>query len=94
MVNPFLLHIFHGDNTLDHGEQDNRNNDELQQIDEDVAKGLDILRSEVTATGKIKNQAGDHADDQRDQDLNGETEFLLHTFHLIKILFLTLLPSH
>ena len=55
-----LLHVFHGDNALDHGEQNNGNDDELQQIDEDITEGLQIVGSEIARTSKVANQANNN----------------------------------
>ena len=75
-----LLHVIHGQDTVDHGEQHHGDHDELQQVDEDGAKGLQVVGGEVRRAGKVADQADDDAQNQGDQDLHGETRFFLHTF--------------
>ena len=79
-----LLHVIHGENTVDHGEQHHGNNDELQEVDENGAKGLQVVGSKVGCASEIADQTDSDAQDQGNQDLHGKADFFLHTLTSIK----------
>ena len=66
-----LLHVVHGDDAVDHGQEHHRHDDELQKVHEDVAKGLEIVGGEVLPLGKVAHKTDHNAQDQGDQDLQG-----------------------
>ena len=65
-----LLHVAHGDDAVDHGQQHHGNHDEFQQVHEDIAEGLDIIGGEVSGASKIENQAHNDAQHQSNKDLS------------------------
>src|SRR5699024_776127 len=66
-----LLHVVHGDDAVNHGQEHHRHDDELQKVHKDVAKGLEIVGGEVLPLGKVAHKTDHNAQDQGDQDLQG-----------------------
>ena len=64
--------IFHGNDALDHGQQNNGNDDELQQVDEDGADGLQVVGSESSVVSEEADQTDNNTENQSDQNLHGE----------------------
>ncbi len=74
-----LLHVAHGEDAVNHAQQHYGYYNELQQVHEDVAEGLQIRRSEVRPSGEIADQAHSNTGKERNQDPYGQAVFLLHT---------------
>ena len=72
-----LLHVAHGQDTFDHGQQNHRNHDELQQVDEDGADGLQIVGGELGNADLVKEETNDDTQNQGDHDLLGQRQLLL-----------------
>ena len=77
-----LLDILHGDHAADEGQQHDGYNDELEQIDEDGADGLDVLGGDA---GRIQEaQTNQNTSHHGDEDPCRQTElFLLHEGFLL-----------
>ena len=89
-----LLHVIHGNDALDHGQQNNGNNDELQQVDKDGAEGLQVVGGKVAAAGNCgADQAKCDTSNQGNDDLHRQIQFLFHLEITSKILSL-LIPLH
>ena len=77
-----LLDVVHGNHAVHDAQQHQRNDNELQQVDEDVAKGLDVLRGEragrFRAHGQPENSADNDTEHQADQNLHAQVHFLFH----------------
>lgn len=84
-----LADVTHGDDAIHDGEQDQRHNDVLQQIDEDVAERLDVRRGDlirlVYAEERPQDRADDNAEHHAEQDADAKAHFLLF-FHILLLL--------
>lgn len=70
-----LLHVVHGEDAVDHGNEHHGYHDELQQVDEDVAEGLDEVSGDALETGAAQHSAHGNAQQQSQQDLEGRLSF-------------------
>ena len=78
---PYLLHVVHGQDAINHTQQHHGHHDELQKVDEDVAEGLQVAGGKGrTALEAQAEPAQQDAKEQCDQDLHRQTQFLLHKF--------------
>ena len=79
-----LADIAHGEHAVHNGEQNQRHNDELQQVNEDIAKGLEIAGCKVCRILRAHCRPEDRTDrdtgSKADHDPCAETELFLF-FH-------------
>ena len=80
------LEVLQADDAVSDREQDDRDDQELQQVDVDRADGLDPLRGKIAETGKRKNETGDDTGQHADEYPCRQTELLLF-FHAFLLLF-------
>ena len=59
-----LLHVAHGDDTVDHGEQHHRHHNELQQVYENITERLEVTGGELCGACKIQHQTHHDAQNQ------------------------------
>ena len=89
VIGLILVNIFKGNFTplpsADHREQDDRDDQELQQVDVDRADRLDPLRGKIAETGERKNETGDDTGQHADEYPRRQAKFFLffHTFLLL-----------
>ena len=83
-----LLHVTHGNDAVDHGQQHHGNHDELQQVHEDVAEGLEVIGGEISDADKVENQTDNDAQNQSNKNLNWQGQLFL-CFHKIDPSFCT-----
>ena len=77
-----FLHIAHRDDTVDHRQQHDGHNDELEEIDEDRAEGLQVVGGKFGLTDKIEDKSDRNTQDQGKYNLLWQTHFFLfHTTH-------------
>ena len=76
-----LLHVAHGQDAVDHGEQHHGHHDKFQQVDEDVAEGLEVVGGKLLAAvaDKGADQSHDDTGHQCDEDTHGQVYFLFHS---------------
>ena len=73
----FLTLSFSCQRVMDDGEEDDGHHDELDEVQEDGAEGLDIGLGEVHAAGDgHQGQTGHDADDQAHEDPKCKGQFL------------------
>ena len=79
------LEVLQADDAVSNREQDDRDDQELQQVDVDRADGLDPLRGKIAETGKRKNETGDDTGQHADEYPRRQAKFFLffHTFLLL-----------
>ena len=80
--------VFQATDAVNHGQQDNGNNDELEEVDEDGAEGLEVVGRDLGLTHKVEGKADHDTEQQSNEDLCRQTEFFLfHNIHsLLKFL--------
>ena len=59
-----LLHVAHGDDTVDHGKQHHRHHNELQQVYENITERLEVTGGELCGACKIQHQTHHDAQNQ------------------------------
>ena len=64
------------------------NHDELQQVHEDVAEGLEVIGGEISDADKVENQTDNDAQNQSNKNLNWQGQLFL-CFHKIDPSFCT-----
>ena len=79
------LEVLQADDAVSNREQDDRDDQELQQVDVDRADGLDPLRGKIAETGERKNETGDDTGQHADEYPRRQAKFFLffHTFLLL-----------
>jgi hypothetical protein len=79
-----LADVAHGNHAVHDGKQNQRYNNVLQEVDEDIAEGLDIGRCDLICPVYAKHRPHDCTDDNAEhhaeQDLEAKTHFFLF-FH-------------
>jgi len=85
-----LLHVAHGDDAVDHRQQHDGHDDELEEVNEDGTKGFEIVRRDLGLTDKVEDKTDHDAQDQCKNDLHRQAHFFL--FHTTHTLFLKSLP--
>ncbi|MNQ59446.1 hypothetical protein D3C85_736940 [compost metagenome] len=76
---PQFLHVFHAGNPCDHGQEDHRSEEHLDQFDEGIAQGFE------RSAGFGNEHADDGAEDHGDQHLH--IEFAEYSFHDRALIF-------
>ena len=74
------LKVLQADDAVSDREQDDRDDQELQQVDVDRADGLDPLRGEIAETGEREDETGNDTGDHADKYPCRQTKFFLF-FH-------------
>ena len=80
------LEVLQADDAVSDREQDDRDDQELQQVDVDRADGLDPLRGEIAETGEREDETGGNTGKHADKYPCRQTEFLLF-FHTDLLFF-------
>ena len=78
--------ILQADDAVSDREQDDRDDQELQQVDVDRSDGLDPLRGEIAETGEREDETGGNTGKHADKYPCRQTEFLLF-FHTDLLFF-------
>ena len=67
-----LLDVLHRDHAADDGEEDDGHHDELDEVQEDGAEGLDVVHRQLR--GREEAHPGDDAKGQTQEDLGGQRQ--------------------